>query len=222
MEAIGLKDVSKVYPMGEVDVFALKNIDLSIKKGDFIAVMGPSGSGKSTLMNMVGCLDLPSKGQIYLDGQNIQELDENELAKLRGRKIGFIFQRFNLIPSLSARENVMLAMGFQGVSREEQFDRATELLELVSLDHRLDHKPAEMSGGEQQRVAIARALANDPEILLADEPTGNLDSKTGKEVVEFLKKLYKDGKTIIMVTHDENVAKEAEKIIRIKDGGIDE
>ena len=221
MEAIVLKEVIKDYEMGDVLVSALKGISLSINKGDFVAIMGPSGSGKSTLMNMVGCLDLPSGGEIYLEGQNIQELREDELSKLRGRKIGFIFQRFNLIPSLSAKENVMLAMSFQGISREKQKRKAEDLLDLVKLDHRMDHKPNELSGGEQQRVAIARALANDPEILLADEPTGNLDTKTGQEVMEFLKELHSKGKTIIMVTHDEKLAENAERVVRIKDGGLE-
>tara|TARA_Y100000310_G_C20532922_1_gene739424 strand:- start:315 stop:980 length:666 start_codon:yes stop_codon:yes gene_type:complete len=221
MEAIVLKEVIKDYEMGDVLVSALKGISLSINKGDFVAIMGPSGSGKSTLMNMVGCLDLPSGGEIYLEGQNIQELREDELSKLRGRKIGFIFQRFNLIPSLSAKENVMLAMSFQGISREKQKRKAEDLLDLVKLDHRMDHKPNELSGGEQQRVAIARALANDPEILLADEPTGNLDTKTGQEVMEFLKELHSKGKTIIMVTHDEKLAENAERVVRIRDGGLE-
>ncbi len=220
MDAIVLQGVGKHYTMGDVTISALKKVDLTIKKGDFLAIMGPSGSGKSTLMNLIGCLDLPSEGDVILDGQNIRQLSEDRLARLRGRKLGFIFQRFNLIPSLTALENVMLAMSFQGKDRDFQRKRAESLLNLVKLGPRMHHKPGELSGGEQQRVAIARALANDPEILLADEPTGNLDSETGASILTFLKNLHHEGKTIIMVTHDPNLAKHAKKIIKIKDGGI--
>ena len=182
--------------------------------------MGPSGSGKSTAMNMVGCLDVPTKGKVFLDGHDISQLGESELAQIRGKKIGFIFQTFNLINSISAIENVELPMIFQGVSKDERMERAKELLSLVDLGDRMEHKPTEMSGGQQQRVAVARALANDPEVILADEPTGNLDSKTGKEIIELIGKLNKEGKTIIMVTHDEDIAKHAQRIVRLKDGKV--
>lgn len=218
---IKLKDVWKIYKMGEVEVAALRGINLDVRKGEFLAIMGPSGSGKSTAVNMVGCLDVPSKGEIYLEGDNIAEMTESELAQIRGRMIGFIFQQFNLISSLSALENVMLPMTFQGTEREERIRKATKLLTMVDLGDRVNHKPTELSGGQQQRVAIARSLVNDPEIILADEPTGNLDSKTGVNVMDFLQKLNKDeGKTIIMVTHDKNLVKFAQRVVYLKDGQI--
>lgn len=218
---IVLKNVWKIYQMGDTKVKALRDLNLEVKKGEFLSIMGPSGSGKSTCVNMVGCLDIPTKGEIYLDGKNIAHLTESELAQIRGRKIGFIFQQFNLIPTLTAKENVMLPMIFQGSSYEERSKRAEELLGMVDLAERMDHKPKELSGGQQQRVAIARSLVNDPEVILADEPTGALDSKTGTNVMEFLKKLNKEkGKTIIMVTHDSNIAKLAERIGWLKDGTI--
>ena len=218
---IELKNVWKTYRMGDVDVHALRGVNLQIKRGAFIAITGPSGSGKSTLMNLVGCLDLPSKGSVHLDKQDISHLTESDLAQIRGRKIGFIFQQFNLIPTLTAKENVMLPMIFQGFSEQVRNERATNLLTLVDLNDRMDHKPNELSGGQQQRVAIARSIANDPEVLLADEPTGNLDSKTGKIVMELLRKLNKDeGKTIILVTHDLYLTKYARVKVHIKDGQI--
>jgi putative ABC transport system ATP-binding protein len=217
---IALNQVFKTYGRGDARVDALKGIDLEIKDGDFVAIIGPSGSGKSTMMNMVGCLDIPSKGEIYLDNKNIAKMSESNLAVLRGKKIGFIFQQFNLIQTLSALENVALAMNFQGVSRGKRTKKSRELLEFVGLGHRLKHRPTELSGGEQQRVAIARALANDPDIILADEPTGNLDSMTGEKVMKLLDDLNKEGKTIIMVTHDSNIAKHANKQVVIKDGEI--
>lgn len=183
--------------------------------------MGPSGSGKSTAMNMVGCLDIPTKGEIYLDHKNIAHLSESDLAQIRGKKIGFIFQQFNLIPTLSALENVMLPMSFQGVLREERIKQATKLLEMVGLEDRIHHRPNELSGGQQQRVAIARSLSNDPDVLLADEPTGNLDSKTGHRFMDFLQDLnQKEGKTIVMVTHDKFVASHAQRTEFLKDGKI--
>jgi putative ABC transport system ATP-binding protein len=218
---IELRNVCKDYKMGENIVRAVCNIDLGIKRGDFVAITGPSGSGKSTMMNLVGALDMASKGDIFLDSQNIENLEESNLATIRGKKIGFIFQNFNLIPTLTAVENVGLPMIFQGKSSFERKKRAESLLKEVNLGHRLDHLPGELSGGERQRVAIARALANDPEVILADEPTGNLDSKTGKEVIEMLLKLNKQGKTIIMVTHDLNLAKMAGKIVKLRDGKIE-
>ncbi len=217
---ITLNQVFKTYGRGDARVEALKNINLKIETGDFVAIIGPSGSGKSTMMNMVGCLDIPSKGEIYLENKDIAKMSESDLAVLRGKKIGFIFQQFNLIQTLSALENVSLAMNFQGISKNKRLKRARELLEYVNLGHRLKHRPSEMSGGEQQRVAIARALANDPDVILADEPTGNLDTKTGEKVMELLNSLNKQGKTIIMVTHDMSVANHAHKQVMIKDGEI--
>lgn len=218
---IELKETAKYYEMGESLVKALDGIDIEIKKGDFIAIMGPSGSGKSTAMNLVGSLDLPTKGNIYLGNENISNLTESELAQIRGKKIGFIFQSFNLIPNLTAKENVMLPMIFQSISKEERESRAEELLISVDLEDRIDHYPNQLSGGEQQRVAIARALANDPEVILADEPTGNLDTKTGEKVIGFLKDLNKKGKTIIMVTHDPKLAHNANIIYHLKDGKVE-
>ena len=218
---IKLEDVWKIYKMGDVLVNALQGLSIEIKKGEFVAIMGASGSGKSTAVNMVGCLDVPTKGKIYLNDKDISKLEESELAQIRGKKIGFIFQQFNLINTLTALENITLPMMFQDIDSNKRIIRAKELLELVGLKDRMYHKPTELSGGQQQRVAIARALANDPEVVLADEPTGNLDSKTGARVMEFLQKLHKESnKTIIMVTHDRNVAKVAERIEFLKDGKI--
>jgi len=217
---IELKNVHKDYLMGDTKIHAVDNVSLQIKRGDFVALIGPSGSGKSTMMNLVGALDLATEGDIFLDNQNIEHLHESELAQIRGKKIGFIFQTFNLIPTLTALENVMLPMIFQDTSREERIERAKKLLERVKLSHRLEHLPNELSGGERQRVAIARAMANNPEVILADEPTGNLDSKTGEEIVSMFNQLNKEGKTIIVVTHDINIAKHANKIYKLKDGMI--
>ena len=215
-----LKNVHKDYVMGDSIVRAVDGIDLEVKQGDFIAIVGPSGSGKSTMMNLVGALDLATEGDIYLDGIDIEHLEESDLAQIRGRKIGFIFQTFNLIPTLTALENVALPMMFQGVGREERMERAHELLKEVGLGHRTEHLPPELSGGERQRVAIARALANDPEIILADEPTGNLDTKTGEEIIDMFIELNKKGKTIIVVTHDLELAKKAKKIVKLRDGRV--
>jgi putative ABC transport system ATP-binding protein len=217
---IELKNVHKVYPMGEVSVPALRGINLTIHPGEFVAIMGPSGSGKSTLMHLLGCLDLPSDGVVQLDGKDITKLDEDTLAQIRGKKVGFVFQTFNLIPTLTAQENVELPLFFQGVPREKRRARAAELLGKVGLDGRLHHKPAQLSGGERQRVAIARALANDPEIILADEPTGNLDSESGKAILELLAQLHREGKTIILVTHNPEAAAYAQRIVRIRDGRL--
>ena len=218
---IELRNVWKTYTMGQNEVHALRGLSLQVKKGEFISIMGPSGSGKSTAMNMVGVLDRPTKGSIFLNGQDIAHLSESRLAQIRGKTIGFIFQKFNLINTLSAKENVMLPLIFQGMDEYERSDRADELLELVELGDRKHHKPNELSGGQQQRVAIARALATDPEIILADEPTGALDSKTGANLMDFLRELHKEqGKTIIMVTHDAHVAKNADRIEVLKDGQI--
>lgn len=219
---IHLHDAKKYYFMGEdVTIKAVDGIDIDVKKGDFIAVMGPSGSGKSTAMNLIGSLDVPTEGHIYLDNEDISELTESELAELRGQKIGFIFQQFNLIPNLTVKENVMLPMTFQGVDSIEREEIAEELLEKVGLGDRMNFYPNQLSGGQQQRVAIARALSNDPEVILADEPTGNLDTKTGEKVMDFLQRLNKEGKTIIMVTHDPELVKYACKVYWLKDGKVE-
>ena len=217
---IKLKEVSKIYGKEMAEVRALQDVSVEINKGEFVAIMGPSGSGKSTFMNIVGCLDIPNKGRIFLENRNISLLEESELAQIRGKKIGFVFQQFNLIPTFNALENVMLPMIFQNIPKKVREKRALDLLNQVGLKKRIKHLPSELSGGEQQRIAIARALANDPEIILADEPTGNLDSKTGKEIIIILKELNKKGKTIIVVTHDNDIAKCARKIIKLKDGRI--
>ncbi len=219
---IQLNNVAKYYIMGENIVKALDHIDVKIEKGDFVAIMGPSGSGKSTAMNLVGSLDLPTDGKIYLGGGDIAHLDESQLAQIRGKKIGFIFQSFNLIGNLTAKENVMLPMLFQNVDSYERELKAEELLSLVDLSDRMDHYPNQLSGGQQQRVAIARALANNPDVILADEPTGNLDTKTGEKVMSFLEDFNKKGKTIIMVTHDPHLAQEhANTIYWLKDGKVE-
>jgi putative ABC transport system ATP-binding protein len=216
-----LKDVWKIYKMGDNQVTALSGLNLVVRKGEFLSIMGPSGSGKSTAMNMIGCLDVPSKGKIMLEGRDISQMSESSLAQIRGKKIGFIFQQFNLIPTLTALENVTLPMIFQNMPKEQRLEKAKALLNMVGLGERVHHKPTELSGGQQQRVAIARALCNDPEVILADEPTGNLDSKTGSTVMDFLRKLHEDeGRTIIMVTHDENVAMNADRIEFLKDGSV--
>ncbi len=219
-EVIVLKDVWKIYEIGTAKVEALRGITLSIKKGEFVAIQGPSGSGKSTAVNMIGCLDTPTRGKVFLDSQDISLLSESELAQIRGRKIGFVFQAFNLVPTLNALENVTLPMIFQNMPLEKREARAKKLLKLIELEERMFHRPSELSGGEQQRVAIARALANDPPVIIADEPTGNLDSKTGIRIIEILQKLYKDGKTIVMVTHENVLARRAERIVYLKDGMI--
>ena len=208
--------------MGEVEVPALRGIDLEVKRGEFLAVMGSSGSGKSTAMNMIGCLDVPSKGTVFLDGKDISKMTESQLAQVRGKKIGFIFQSFNLVNTLTAKENIMLPMLFQSLNREQREKRAERLLRMVELDDRMDHKPTELSGGQQQRVAIARALSNNPEVILADEPTGNLDSKTGKSMMDFLKKLHKkENRTIVVVTHDKYIAENADRVNYLKDGMVE-
>ena len=218
---IQLRKVWKTYQMGDNMVHALRGIDLDVMPGEFLAIQGPSGSGKSTAMNLVGCLDVPSKGQIFLDSKDISRLSESDLAQIRGRKIGFIFQKFNLIETLTALENVMLPMTFQGIPEDERVKRAEKLLTQFGLGDRMDHKPNELSGGQQQRVAIARSLATDPPVILADEPTGNLDSKTGREVMQFLRELNeKEGKTIVLVTHDDILAHVADRIQFLKDGVI--
>lgn len=218
---VKLENVWKVYSLGKVKVEAIRGISFEIKRGTFLAIVGPSGSGKSTLLNLIGCLDFPTKGKIFLEGKDIQKLSENELAKIRGKKIGFIFQQFNLLPHLNALENVMLPMIFQKVLEKKRIEKGKELLEKVGLKERIFHKPSELSGGEQQRVAIARAFSNDPEIIIADEPTGNLDSKSGEIVMKILKEFYeREKRTIVIVTHDPQIASFAKEIVRIRDGKI--
>jgi putative ABC transport system ATP-binding protein len=220
-QIIHLENVWKIYQMGEVEVSALKGVNLIINQGEFLAITGSSGSGKSTMMNLVGCLDLPTKGTIYLDNKDISRLHESELAQIRGKKIGFIFQQFNLIPNLTALENVMLPLEFQNISQEAARKRACDLLRIVGLGDRIKHLPSQLSGGQQQRVAIARSLSNNPEVILADEPTGNLDSKSGSDIMNLLGDLWKkEGKTIIMVTHDLRIAEKAKRMIQLKDGEI--
>lgn len=219
---ISLKNVAKYYHMGDNVIKALDGVNVDIERGDFVSIMGPSGSGKSTAMNLVGSLDLATKGEIYLDGINIETLDESTLAQIRGRKIGFIFQSFNLVPNLTTLENVALPMIFQGVPVAEREKRARKLLDMVELKGRGDSYPNQLSGGQQQRVAIARALANDPEVILADEPTGNLDTRTGEMVMKFLEEFNRQGKTIIMVTHDpEKALNHSRTIYWMKDGKIE-
>ncbi len=216
-----LQDVWKIYRMGEVEVPALRGITVEIKKGDFVAIIGASGSGKSTMMNLIGCLDVPSRGSIYLKSHDISTLSESDLASFRGKTIGFIFQQYNLIQSMSAFDNVMLPLEFLEYDDKRAVNRAREILALVGLSDKMHHRPTQLSGGQQQRVSIARSLAGDPEIILADEPTGALDSITGKEVLNMLHRLWKEqGKTIIMVTHDLNLAKYAHTTIELKDGQI--
>lgn len=219
---IRLEDVWKTYHIGSVSVHALRGLTLSISEHEFVSIMGPSGSGKSTAMNMIGCLDIPTEGNIFLEQIDIEELTESELAQIRGQKIGFVFQKFNLINTLTALENVALPMIFQGVSANDRRSRAQELLERVGLGDRMQHRPSELSGGQQQRVAIARSLVNDPDVILADEPTGNLDSKSGEEIMDLLIELHeKEHKTIILVTHDKAVAEYADRIEYLVDGKVE-
>jgi putative ABC transport system ATP-binding protein len=215
-----MEDVWKVYLLGKVEVPAIRGINFNVEKGEYVSIMGPSGSGKSTLLNLVGCLDTPTAGRILLGGINIAQLSENELATIRRRSIGFIFQTFNLLPALSAQENVALPMRFEGISRGASNQRAAHLLDLVGLGNRMHHKPMELSGGERQRVAIARALINDPAVILADEPTGNLDSKTGMKIIDLLEGLNEKGLTLIVITHDEELSGRADRRLHIVDGKI--
>lgn len=218
---IDIINLDKKYEMGDTGVLALKNINLKINKGEFIAIVGPSGSGKSTLMNLIGCLDIPTKGDIFLDGQDISKLSESDLSRIRGKKIGFIFQQFNLYPTLTTKENIELPMRIHNFKESDIREKSMKLIRLVSLEHRSEHLPSRLSGGERQRAAIARALSTDPMMILADEPTGNIDSKTGKEIMSFLTKLnVEKNVTIVIVTHDAVTASYANRIVEIKDGQI--
>jgi len=217
---IKMENLSKTYKMDGVTVEALKRVSLDIKAGEYVSIMGPSGSGKSTLMNLVGCLDTPTTGSYHLDDQLVSEMDDDQLAVVRNKKIGFVFQTFNLLPRSSALQNVELPMQYAGVDVKIRKSRAVASLESVGLSHRIHHKPTEMSGGERQRVSIARALVNNPAILLADEPTGNLDSKTGVEIMALFDRLHQEGKTVILVTHDQRVGEHARRMVRILDGEI--
>ena len=219
---ISIKNMSKIYKMGDNEVHALNQVNLEIKEHEFVSIIGPSGSGKSTLMNMLGCLDVPTAGEYILDGKEIKKMSDDELAKIRNDKIGFVFQGFNLLPKLTALENVELPLIYQGITAKERKERAKKALESVGLGERVDHKPTELSGGQQQRVAIARALITNPPLILADEPTGNLDSSSGKEIMEIFHTLNKNGNTIVLITHDNDVAAQAKRVIKIQDGKLTE
>ncbi len=218
---IKLSDITKVYDLGKEKVHALRGVDLQIEQNEYVSIMGPSGSGKSTLMNIIGCLDVPTDGEYLLENVSVHSMTENELARIRNRKIGFVFQTFNLLPRANALHNVELPLIYSGMTKKERRERAIEALTNVGLKERMNHKPAELSGGQRQRVAIARALANTPSILLADEPTGNLDSETGKEIMAVLDKLHSEGNTIILVTHEREIAEYAHRSVHILDGMID-
>lgn len=218
---VEIKDVCKIYNPGENEVRALDHVSLTIDEQEFVAIIGHSGSGKSTLMNMLGCLDVPTSGEYWLHGQDVSALSDDELSDIRNREIGFIFQGFNLIPNLTALENVELPLIYRGVSKSVREELSVEALKKVGLEHRMDHKPSEMSGGQQQRVAIARAIAQAPPVILADEPTGNLDSNSTKEIMDILKGLHKEGRTVILITHDNEIAAQAKRVIQIRDGKIE-
>lgn len=218
---VEIKDVCKVYNPGENEVRALDNVSVNIDQGEFVAIIGQSGSGKSTLMNMLGCLDVPTSGSYRLHGQDVSSMSDDELSDIRNREIGFIFQGFNLIQNLTAIENVELPLIYRGVNKKTRMELSRKALEKVGLGHRMHHKPAEMSGGQQQRVAIARAIAQAPPVILADEPTGNLDSNSSKEIMGILKELYGEGRTVILITHDNDIAAQARRVITIRDGHIE-
>lgn len=220
MAIVAIENLCKVYHLGSIELRVLRDLNLSIEEGEYVAIMGPSGSGKSTLLNMIGCLDRPTSGAYFLGGQNVAELEDDKLSLIRGARIGFVFQSFNLISQLNVIENIEVPMYYQGISERESARRAKELAKMVGLGERLEHRPSELSGGQQQRVAIARALANDPLIILADEPTGNLDSESGAEILRILTELRKQGKTLIIVTHDKDIAEDAGRVIELLDGRI--
>ncbi|BCY28541.1 ABC transporter ATP-binding protein [Flavobacterium okayamense] len=218
---IEIKGITRDFPLGEEIIHVLKGIDLTINKGEYVALMGPSGSGKSTLMNLLGCLDTPTSGSYVLNGKHVSEMHDDELAEIRNKEIGFVFQTFNLMPRTTALDNVALPMVYAGKSKTERNERATEVLTQVGLDDRMDHKPNQLSGGQRQRVAVARALVNKPAIILADEPTGNLDSKTSLEIMNLFDEIHANGNTVILVTHEEDIAAHAHRIIRLRDGMIE-
>ena len=218
---VEIKDVCKIYNPGENEVRALDHVSLTIDEQEFVAIIGHSGSGKSTLMNMLGCLDVPTSGEYWLHGQDVSALSDDELSDIRNREIGFIFQGFNLIPNLTALENVELPLIYRGVSKSVREELSVEALKKVGLEHRMEHKPSEMSGGQQQRVAIARAIAQAPPVILADEPTGNLDSNSTKEIMDILKGLHREGRTVILITHDNEIAAQAKRVIKIRDGKVE-
>lgn len=218
---INIEHISKIYEMGAEQVYALRDVSLTITKGEYVALMGPSGSGKSTLMNMLGCLDTPTSGRYEFNGANVNEMDDDDLAEIRNREIGFVFQTFNLLPRASALSNVELPLVYAGVKADERHRRAADVLASVGLAERAQHRPNELSGGQRQRVAIARALVTNPSIILADEPTGNLDSKTGQEIMALFDELYKNGNTVILVTHEEDIARHARRIVRLRDGLVE-
>jgi len=218
---IEIEGVTKLYQMGEETVHALRGVDVKVHRNEYLAIMGPSGSGKSTLMNMLGCLDTPTSGKYFFSGKNVSEMDDNELADIRNREIGFVFQTFNLLPRSTSLANVELPLIYAGLGREERREKAIQALTNVGLGQRMGHKPNELSGGQRQRVAIARALVNNPSIILADEPTGNLDSRTGEEIMQLFEDLYALGNTIIVVTHEEDIARHARRIVRLRDGLIE-
>ncbi len=218
---IEIEGVTKLYKMGEETVHALRGVSVSVHRNEYLAIMGPSGSGKSTLMNMLGCLDTPTSGRYFFSGKNVSEMDDNELADIRNREIGFVFQTFNLLPRSTSLANVELPLIYAGLGRDERRERAAQALRNVGLGERMGHKPNELSGGQRQRVAIARALVNNPSIILADEPTGNLDSRTGEEIMQLFEDLYAQGNTIIVVTHEEDIARHARRIVRLRDGLIE-
>lgn len=217
---IEFRDVYKIYPMGDTEVRAIDGISMTVERGEFLAIVGQSGSGKSTCMNIIGCLDVPSSGQYFLDGRDVSHMTDDEQAEIRNKKLGFIFQQYNLIPKLTVQQNVELPLLYAGLSEREQSIRALDSLERVGLREKAKNFPNQLSGGQQQRVSIARALAGNPSIILADEPTGALDSKTGKEVLQFLKKLHQEGNTIVLITHDNTIASQAERVIRVHDGKV--
>ena len=221
MSIVAIENLSKVYQLGSFELFALRGLDLSIEQGEYVAIMGPSGSGKSTLLNVLGCLDRPTSGTYQLGGEDVSTLDDDELSKIRGSRIGFVFQSYNLIAQLNVIENIEVPMFYQGFSDHDIAERAKELAAMVGLGDRIKHRPSELSGGEQQRVAIARALANNPLIILADEPTGNLDSESGSEIMNILDDLHKRGTTLIIVTHDDHIAARTERSVYLLDGRIE-